>query len=331
MSVDRARRVERELRAAVGVRIAGRITWQVAGRGAAALVVLWPQNEADRRRNRRVEVSFAPSTSRPASSTPPLFCGGAPSTGPATGIEAITSLVGQALSRIPVGLRFGLVPPTNVRFLFMDEQLMANKVFGRSLDYTRILLSDGKGVSGRAFTVAVPTARGAMVVILMGSTTRCFAASPHHASNLVHELVHAWQSQHHPDPVAFMSNSAACQARALAATPTAKAAAAALAVARAGAASVFDTRRLLAIAAEAARREAVSAYAYAPGKPFGAYAAEQIAQQVEHAHRRIGRPTPGVAAVVGAAAPHAVVAENVASLGVISFHTRSTPGVVFSD
>jgi hypothetical protein len=71
---------------------------------------------------------------------------------------------------------------------------------------------------------------------------------------MIHEMTHVWQSQHHPDPTLFMTIAVANQAKAEAA----QAAASAIGL-----------------------KTKYSAYAYVPGRRFGSYGAEQIAQQVE--------------------------------------------------
>ena len=73
----------------------------------------------------------------------------------------------------------------------------------------------------------------------------------------------------------------------------------------------------------------MSAYGYVPGKAFGAYAAEQIAQQVEHTFTGAGAPTPSIIGVIRSVAPNAPSADNVASLGVMNgFETCSAPRVI---
>jgi hypothetical protein len=114
---------------------------------------------------------------------------------------------------------------------------------------------------------------------------------------LIHELAHAWQSQHHgSDKTAFMQNSLFNQA-----------------------------------AAEAlnAIGQPASAYAYIPGKPFREYGAEQIAEQIEDSYNGTGRPTPTIVPHVRSVAVHAADADNEASLTVLTgFERLSTPGVV---
>jgi|GEM_PF-2770634 len=99
---------------------------------------------------------------------------------------------------------------------------------------------------------------------------------------LVHEATHSWQSQHHPVPGAYMVNSLASQAAAAAAGG--------------------------------------SAYCYLPGKPFWAYAAEQIAKQVEHG-------VPEIVAHVRAVAAGGRDADNIRSLTVPRWELPDTPGV----
>jgi outer membrane protein OmpA-like peptidoglycan-associated protein len=193
----------------------------------------------------------------------------------------------------------GVKLPTTVRCLNAAEHAEATKVFGASLDFSKILIADGVGFQGRPFTVAVRVAGSFYVVMLVG-------ARPSY-DTLIHELTHAWQSQHAGDPSAFMKNSVSCQAGAL------KLAAALAILAPLPGYSTDD----------------VSAYAYIPGKSFGEYAAEQIAQQVEDSYSGVGRPTPGIVTVIRSAPANTRDPGNEASLKVISYHRKSTPGVVF--
>src|SRR5262249_52792184 len=72
------------------------------------------------------------------------------------------------------------------------------------------------------------------------------------------------------------------------------------------------------------------AYAYVPGRPFGQYAAEQIAEQVEHNYlgRHVAATTPIVAKVRSLSA-NVNDADNVLSLATPRFERNTTPGVVF--
>jgi hypothetical protein len=169
--------------------------------------------------------------------------------------------------------------------------------------------------------------RGPFVILLMGDTASCLAST--RPGDLIHELTHAWQSQHHRDSTAFMENSVKCQAAALADIPIAKVAAAKNAMAADGRRGERNLAVLKRIGVQAAQDEDTGAYAYLPGRAFGLYAAGQIAQQVEGHYLRRGRPTPGVLSVIAGKPPGRAVAENTTSLEVLSFHRKSTPGVIF--
>ena len=105
------------------------------------------------------------------------------------------------------------------------------------------------------------------------------------------------QSQRHPDPIAFMKNSLACQALADTAT------------------------RVSGDAGYSAHTPTSTAF------PFGQYAAEQIAQQVQHHYEGTGRPTPVVLTTIRAAARQAPVTANIDSLKIEDARERGAPGV----
>ena len=216
-------------------------------------------------------------------------------------LQRIREVLEQITEYVPERLRpylscSGVVVPTRARFLTSAEQTEARTMYGSSLDFTRIVITDGLGCGGRPFTVAVQTAGHWWVAMNMGSLA---SAATHPASDtLIHELAHAWQSQHHgSDKTAFMVNSVINQAGASA---------------------------LSAIGIDA------SAYAYIPGKTFAEYGAEQIAEQIEDSYQGSGSPTPSVVAHVSSVAAHAADAANENSLTVFTgFERRSTPGVVW--
>lgn len=146
-----------------------------------------------------------------------------------------------ALQRLP----FGISLPTGLRFLDSTEETMATSVYSRSLDYSRILLSNAVGGGGRPFTTYVPSPLPGIsggTVINIGPSAYDRPGSERDL--IIHELAHSWQSQHHPNPAQFMVNSIASQA--------------------------------------AAELAGGSAYCYISGKTFGEYGAEQIATQVEY-------------------------------------------------
>src|SRR5262249_29963551 len=88
-------------------------------------------------------------------------------------------------------------------------------------------------------------------------------------ATLIHELAHAWQSQHHPmDPTRFMVHCALCQAAAVAASAAAR---------------VNSSRfsRMVMPGLPNFNLGPADAYSYIPGRPFWEYGGEQLAQQVE--------------------------------------------------
>ncbi len=182
-------------------------------------------------------------------------------------------------------LPFGITLPTGLRFLDSTEETMARGVYGTSIDFGKVLLSNAVGGGGRPFTTYVPSPIPGIsggTVINIG--TSAYTTPGSDRDLLIHELGHSWQSQHHPNPAAFMLNSIASQAAAAAAGGSA------------------------------------SAYCYVPGKWFGLYGAEQIAQQVE-------RGEAPIIAEVSAAAPGSTHLGNVASLAAPHWEVRGGPGV----
>ena len=135
------------------------------------------------------------------------------------------------------------------------EITLASGVYGSSIAYGGVLVTDALGGGGRPFTTALP----------VGFTALNRGPGPYGtpASDpdlLIHELGHVWQSQHHPNPAAFMANSLASQA--------------------------------------AAGAAGGDAYCYVPGSWFGSYGAEQIAQQAERGEAPIRSHMRGVSARV---------------------------------
>ncbi|MFO0887941.1 MAG: LysM domain-containing protein [Isosphaeraceae bacterium] len=259
----------------------------------------------------------------PAPAPPPPVIPPPPPMGlPPVEISELITNVRKWLGGLPVGV-VGVKLPTAVRFLDPAEQSEGMRVYGGGLDFTKILLSDGLGGGGRPFTIVESISVGTFVVMNMG-TLGSFAPSGapptrfSPSTTLVHELAHAWQSQHHPNsPGAFISNSVASQTGAIADVPAAKAAASARALA--------SGRNPIAAASD----EDVSAYAYVPGKPFGDYAAEQIAEQVENAYIAGTLATDPIVAHVRVPTPNVADADNLASLSTPRFERKSSPGVVF--
>jgi peptidoglycan hydrolase-like protein with peptidoglycan-binding domain len=259
-------------------------------------------------------------------------------------VAAITDLAKKIPA--PILKSAGVVLPTTLRFLNADEQAEAMKVYAGSMDFTKVLLSDGLGGQGRAFTVALPTSAGTFVVINIGPTyldlvaRSGFSAVPTTDTRpgvpggeadkrtLIHELAHAWQSQHDTkDPFAFMDNSLRSQLNAALDAVRAKAAAGAAAAAAALLAGKSPADAAKAAAAAAAAEDS-DAYAYVPGKPFGDFGAEQIAEQVEDFY--VGSKTLApIVSRISAASPNTDDPENIRGLATPRFERKSTPGVVF--
>lgn len=177
----------------------------------------------------------------------------------------------------------GVSLPSGLRFLTAAQRTVASSVFGTSLDYARIVLSDATGMGGRPFTIAVPFA-GLHVVVINAGT---FSPS---RDLLIHELAHAWQSQHAVDPKKFMWNSVQSQ--------------------------VLADELLSRLGVDA------SSYYYEPGRNFALYGAEQIACQVESG-------VPSILSVIRSLPPHVPHPLNELSLAVPRWEARA-PGIVTS-
>jgi hypothetical protein len=182
----------------------------------------------------------------------------------------------------------------------------ARGVYGSSLDFTRIFITDLTGAGNRPFTVAIPVPTTVALLLGLSGTIQVMNCGTLTPSNklLIHELAHVWQSQHHATPTQFMVNSVGSQGLAVAANQ-----AVALVDATVKTNSDFPTFF------------PTSSYAYSPGKAFGDYGAEQIANQVEH----------GVAAIVShvaGVAMNAVDADNTTSLATFRIDDVRKPGVV---
>jgi hypothetical protein len=181
-------------------------------------------------------------------STLPAFCGKTPCCAnsapknycPPAGLRQ--ALAGAGPSSVTMA---GLSLPSGIRRLTSAQQSAAALVFGKSLNFTLVFLSNATGLGGRPFTVAVPINPPSIPAVCI---VNAGTLSPSR-DLLIHELTHVWQSQHSIEPTKFMVNSMASQA-------------------------VAD-ELLSAFGVDA------SAYYYRPGKRFASYGAEQIACQVE--------------------------------------------------
>jgi peptidoglycan hydrolase-like protein with peptidoglycan-binding domain len=161
------------------------------------------------------------------------------------------------------------------------HEAVARGVYGASLFYDRIFLSSALGASGRAFTIAVPILPLVVRSLPLGGLIQILNVGTSPArTRLIHELGHAWQSQHFPlNGEAYVGNALACQAAAIAFNK---------------AAAEFDpgvqTKPLFPTEFPA------SPYAYRRGNAFSDYAGEQIAKQIEKAEAPIVSHIAGVLA-----------------------------------
>lgn len=184
------------------------------------------------------------------------------------------------------------------RLLTEQQRTTAKSVYGSSLDFSRIFLSDKTGAGGRPFTMAFPDSNQIVQILNVGSFNPG-------RNLLIHELCHAWQSQHHTDQFKFMKNSVACQADAVAANSVEVA---------------FDPDVLL--HHEHPVQFPFSAYAYHSGKSLSSYAAEQMANAVEHGDSKL-------VAHVKSVAMNTVDGQNVSALELVNTGDRREVGIKY--
>lgn len=207
----------------------------------------------------------------------------------AFGVGAFGPTAGTAVS----GFGTTLVP------ISAAQIAIATPVYGGSLDWSTIYTTTLLGAGNRPFTVAAPDPNGGFVQVMN------LGAAPKN-NDLIHELMHCWQSQHASIPVSFIAAALGCQGTA---------------VAKSKAAGFFDSS--LAAKADYPSQYPFSAYGYLPGSDLDQYGAEQAANAVEH-----GDPT--VIATVKAAALNTVVGMNSTSLGLFTAcGDRRDPAIVY--
>ncbi len=243
-------------------------------------------------------------------------------------LRALLDLVGAILKALPLGWT-GVVAPTDARFLTPAEQATATTVFGGSLDFTKIVITDGLGFQSRPFTVAVHMPSGWFVALNQGPGAIARDWSVGGASNtLIHELTHAWQSQHASNHTDFMTNSIESQATAIAHTGVERGKAFVLAAGAWELTHPFDHAGAKAAGEAAAAGICFDPYAYVPRRPFTEYAAEQTAQIVEDAYINGRLASDPVVAHVRGLAPNVVDPNNDTSLRTARSERRGGTGVV---
>lgn len=184
------------------------------------------------------------------------------------------------------------------RMLDNAQKAKAKAVYGSSLDFSRIFISNKTGLGGRPFTVAFPDQNQIVQIMNCGTFTPS-------DTTLIHELAHVWQSQHHSDPFRFMVNAVDCQTGAVVAN---------------GAETFSDPDVLL--HKDHPVQFPFSAYAYTPGFGLASYAAEQMANAIEHSDATL-------LAHVKSVAMNAVDGDNITALNRTQFSDRRLKGVVY--
>lgn len=198
----------------------------------------------------------------------------------------------------PAGAKtFSLAESSPFRFLTEAQKNTARNVYGNSLDFSRIFISNKSGLGGRAFTVAVKDTNEVVQIMNCGK----FDPSD---NLLIHELAHVWQSQHHSDPFQFMKSAVDCQAGAL----------------TVNAAEVFSDPDVL-LHSEHPVNFPFSAYAYLPGLSLASYGAEQMAQACHKGEATVRSHMKGVAM-------NAVDPDNVKAMKLTVFADRRMTGIV---
>ena len=185
-----------------------------------------------------------------------------------------------------------------IRMLTDFQKTTAKSVYGNSLDFSRIFISNKTGFGGRPFTIAFPDSNQIVQIINCGT----FAPSQR---LLIHELCHVWQSQHHSDQFKFMGNAVKCQGKAVANNTT----------------ETFIDPDIL-LHKDHPVQFPFSAYAYNPGLKLNQYAAEQMANAVEQGEA-------GVRTHVKSIAMNATDSNNITALNLTVVGDRRQKGVKF--
>jgi len=215
----------------------------------------------------------------------------------ATGVRSLVGQMGVGGTATGGQTSLGL-SGSPFRQLDAGQLAKARAVYGDSLDFDRIFISNKAGLQNRAFTIAFPDKNQIVQIINCGTFTPS-------DGTLIHELAHVWQSQHHSDPFHFMVNAVDCQAGAVVANG----------------AEVFSDPDVL-LHKDHPVQFPFSAYAYMPGFGLSSYAAEQMANAIEHGDKTL-------VAHVKSIPKNAIDGDNIAALKLTQFSDRRLKGVVF--
>jgi len=168
------------------------------------------------------------------------------------GTRKFTSSVRKGARKVASSVRKGAKNLPKIRSLSRSEKNVAKSVFGNTINYDMVKVTDTLGFGGAPWTTNSPP----IYTLNVGSSAYPSLTAKYYKALLIHELTHVWQGQH---LVPFMLNSAAHQT---------------LAVINNG--------------GKVSSRAAV--YRYTPGKRWGQYNVEQQASIVEDWFRK-GRKT----------------------------------------
>jgi hypothetical protein len=199
----------------------------------------------------------------------------------------------------PMRVSFAAAPSGGpVRRLDDMQMSKVKAVYGNSIDFSTVFVTDKAGLGNRPFTMAFKDSSETVQIINFGT----FAPDD---DTLIHELAHVWQSQHHDDKFRFMVNAVDSQAGAVVAN---------------AAETLSDPDILL--HKDHPVQFPKSAYAYTPGLDLDQYAAEQMANGIEQGEKLLRNHVKGIA-------KGAVDTKNVMALRGPQFGDRRIPGVKF--
>ena len=155
---------------------------------------------------------------------------------------------------------------TLIPLIGSSHEAPARAVYAGSLQYDRIFFTSQQGLEGRAFTIAVPCPPFVVASLPFGGFIQVLnLGTTPDADTVIHELGHAWQSQHASSATAYIANCLACQGAVVAANKL---------ISELDPSVKTNTRWPV--------NFPMSAYAYRPGANFKTYGCEQIAEQIEN-------------------------------------------------
>jgi hypothetical protein len=84
---------------------------------------------------------------------------------------------------------------SNARYLAFKEIEIAKSVFGDTVPYSKVYITDGLGLDGRPYTLPRP-ATSREYIVHAGDGYYGMSFRPEDKKTLVHELTHVWQGEH---------------------------------------------------------------------------------------------------------------------------------------